>query len=291
MEPSARRGEASASAPPVVAVSAVVAHGSGGQRWRLVAVGAAAGVLSGLLGVGGGIIIVPGLVWALGMDRHTATGTSLLAIVPIAVLATAVYAFAPGGAFDLAASAVVVGGSLLGAVLGSRGNARLSERRLRIAFAGFSLLLGIRLVLPFGFEGAGSETLDLDTFAVALLVVLGLIGGFLAGLLGVGGSVIVIAVMVLALGTSQVLAQGVALAAVVPTVLIGAATHRRLGSLDARAALVVGAGGTLGAIPGALLAFALPADVLRTVFGAFLVLMGARGLRAAARAGDRTPRP
>lgn len=252
------------------------------------AVGAAAGVLSGLLGVGGGIIIVPGLVWALSMDRHRATGTSLLAIVPIAVLAAAVYALVPGGAFDATASAVVVIGSLTGAVLGSRGNARLSERGLRIAFASFSLLLGIRLVLPFGFGGAGSETLDLDAVAVAVLIVLGLIGGYLAGLLGVGGSVIVIAVMMLGLDTSQVLAQGVALAAVVPTVLVGAATHHRLGSLDPRAALIVGAGGTLGAIPGALLAFELPADALRTMFGAFLVVMGVRGLRAVLRAGDRS---
>ena len=104
------------------------------RRWRMVAVGATAGVLSGLLGVGGGIIIVPGLVWAAGISRHTATGTSLLAILPIAVVGALTYALAPGGAFDLEASAVLVAGSLVGAVLGTHINARVSRARCASAW-------------------------------------------------------------------------------------------------------------------------------------------------------------
>ena len=105
------------------------------MRLRLLAVGAAAGVLGGLLGIGGGIVIVPGLMWAAGLDRHTASGTSLLAILPIAVVTALTYAFAPGGAFKLEASAIFVGGSLAGAILGARVNAHVSERALRIAMA------------------------------------------------------------------------------------------------------------------------------------------------------------
>ena len=65
---------------------------------RLALVGVGAGLLSGLLGIGGGIIIVPGLIWGAGLSRHTASGTSLLAILPIAVVAAITYAVAPGGA-------------------------------------------------------------------------------------------------------------------------------------------------------------------------------------------------
>ena len=79
---------------------------------RLAAVGLASGILSGLLGIGGGIIVVPGLIWAAGLGRHKATGTSLLVILPPAAVATLVYALAPGGAFDLEASAILVVGSL-----------------------------------------------------------------------------------------------------------------------------------------------------------------------------------
>ena len=148
---------------------------------RLALVGVAAGLLSGLLGIGGGIIIVPGLIWGAGLTRHTASGTSLLAILPIAVVAAVTYAVAPGGAFEPEASAVFVVGSLGGAVLGARVNARISERGLRIAFWRSSRgVFGLRLVIPIGF-GAGSDTLALDAAHVLLLLALGLNGGFLAG--------------------------------------------------------------------------------------------------------------
>lgn len=249
------------------------------RRWRIVAVGATAGVLSGLLGVGGGIIIVPGLVWATGISRHTATGTSLLAILPIAVVGALTYALAPGGAFDLEASAVLVAGSLAGAVLGTHINARVSPRALRVGLAVLGAVFGARMVVPFGF-GTGKDTLPLDAATLALLVPLGVVGGLLAGLLGVGGSMVMIAVMVLVLGTSQVLAQGVALATVIPTVVVAGALHHHQGSLAPRPGLAVGAAGMLGAVPGALLAFAVPTDALRTAFGAFLIFVGVRTLRA-----------
>jgi uncharacterized membrane protein YfcA len=246
---------------------------------RLAAVGAVAGLLSGLLGIGGGIIIVPGLMWAAGLDRHTASGTSLVAILPIAVVAAVTYAVAPGGAFDPEASAVFVVGSLGGAVLGARVNARVSERALRMAFALITGVFGLRLVIPFGF-GAGHTTLPLDLVSILLLLALGVNGGFLAGLLGVGGGAIAIAVMVFALGTSQVLAQGIALVATIPTVIVAALTHRRQGSLSARDGLAVGFAGMTLAVPGALLAFAIPVSVLRVMFGVLLIVGCVRSLQS-----------
>jgi uncharacterized protein len=246
---------------------------------RLAAVGVAAGLLSGLLGIGGGIIIVPGLMWAAGLDRHTASGTSLVAILPIAVVAAVTYAVAPGGAFDPEASAIFVVGSLGGAVLGARTNARVSERALRTAFALITGVFGLRLVIPFGF-GPGHTTLPLDLPTIALLLALGANGGFLAGLLGVGGGAIAIAVMVFALGTSQVLAQGIALVATIPTVIVAALQHRRQGTLAPDAGLAVGVAGMATAIPGALLAFALPVGLLRALFGLFLIAGSVRMLQA-----------
>jgi uncharacterized membrane protein YfcA len=246
---------------------------------RLALVGGVAGLLSGLLGIGGGIIIVPGLMWAAGCDRHTASGTSLVAILPIAAVAAITYAVAPGGAFDPEASAIFVVGSLGGAVLGARVNARVSERGLRLAFALLTGVFGLRLVIPFGF-GAGHTTLPLDLVTVVILLALGVNGGFLAGLLGVGGGAIAIAVMVFALGTSQVLAQGIALVATIPTVIVGALTHRHQGTLAPRTGLTVGFAGMALAIPGALLAFALPVSLLRVMFGLFLIAGCIRGIQS-----------
>jgi uncharacterized membrane protein YfcA len=245
---------------------------------RLALVGAAAGLLSGLLGIGGGIVIVPGLIWAAGLDRHTASGTSLVAILPIAAVASVTYAIAPGGAFDAEASAIFVLGSVTGAVLGARLNARVSERALRLAMAIISGVFGLRLVIPFGF-GAAKDQLPLDAVTVILLLYLGLQGGVLSGLLGVGGGAIAIAVLA-ATGVSQVLAQGIALVATIPTVVTGALTHRSQGTLALRPGITLGLVGMVLTVPGALLAFALPVGLLRTVFGAFLLLGSYRMFRA-----------
>jgi uncharacterized membrane protein YfcA len=256
---------------------------------RLALVGAAAGLLSGLLGIGGGIIIVPGLIWAAGLDRHTASGTSLVSILPIAAVAAVTYAIAPGGAFDAEASAIFVLGSVAGAVLGARVNARVSERALRMAMAVITLVFGIRLSIPLGF-GAGKEDLPLNAVTVVLLLYLGLQGGFLSGLLGVGGGAIAIAVLA-ATGTSQVLAQGIALVATIPTVIVGALTHRSQGTVALRPGLTLGLVGMALAIPGAFLAFAIPVEVLRTGFGVFLLIGSYRMFRALRRPPVPDPPP
>jgi uncharacterized protein len=256
---------------------------------RLALVGVAAGILSGLLGIGGGIVIVPGLIWAAGLSRHTASGTSLLAILPIAVVSAVTYAVAPGGAFDPEASGIFVAGSVAGAVLGARVNAQVSERALRMAMAVLSLIFGIRLVIPLGF-GTAKEDLPLDAWHVALLVYLGFQGGFLSGLLGVGGGAIAIAVFA-AIGVSQVLAQGIAITATIPTVIVGALTHRTQGTLAPREGLIVGAVGMALAIPGALVAFAVPVEVLRTGFGVFLLFGAFRMFRAMRRVPAPEPAP
>ena len=225
---------------------------------RLAVVGAAAGLLSGLLGIGGGIIIVPGLIWAAGLDRHTASGTSLVAILPIAVVAAVTYAVAPGGAFEPEASAIFVAGSLGGAVLGARVNARLSERGAADGVRAHHRRVRAAPGRSRSASAPGSETLALDLPTIIVLLALGLNGGFLAGLLGVGGGAIAIAVMVFALGTSQVLAQGIALVGDDPHRDRRRAAHRRQGTLAAREGLALGIAGMATAIPGALAGLRAP---------------------------------
>jgi uncharacterized membrane protein YfcA len=210
-----------------------------------------------------------------------------VAILPIATVAAITYAVAPGGAFDAEASAIFVVGSIAGAVFGARVNARVSERALRLAMAVLTLIFGLRLVIPLGF-GAGKEDLPLDAVHVALLVYLGVQGGFLAGLLGVGGGAIAIAVFA-AIGVNQVLAQGIAITATIPTVIVGALQHRRQGTLAPREGLMTGLVGMAFAIPGAFLAFALPVEVLRTGFGVFLLFGSYRMFLALRR--TRAPEP
>jgi uncharacterized membrane protein YfcA len=110
---------------------------------QLVAIGLAGGVLSGLLGVGGGIVMVPLLVlWARSSQRD-AHAVSLGAIIPISVAGVLTYGAAgkvrPGEALALAA------GSILGARLGAGALARIDERALKLAFGLF--LAGIAIFM------------------------------------------------------------------------------------------------------------------------------------------------
>jgi len=108
---------------------------------KLAAVGMLAGLTSGLLGVGGGILIVPLLVYWAGYRQRDAHAWSLGAIVPIALAGLVVYA--AEGEVRLAEAGALVAGSLLGALGGARALTRLPERTLRLLFAGFLLTTAV----------------------------------------------------------------------------------------------------------------------------------------------------
>lgn len=110
----------------------------------LIAVGAAAGLGSGLLGVGGGTVMVPLLVAFAGFSQHRAHATSLAAIVPIAAVAAAVFALE--GVAEWGTAALLAAGAFVGAPLGARVMAALGERSLEAAFGAFLVAVGLAMV-------------------------------------------------------------------------------------------------------------------------------------------------
>jgi len=110
----------------------------------LALIGAAAGVLSGLLGVGGGIIMVPALVIA-GFGQHRAQATSLAAIVPIAMVGAFIFGRAEN--VDLLAAVVLAAGSLVGVRIGALLMHRLSEVLLARIFGAFMVVVAITLLV------------------------------------------------------------------------------------------------------------------------------------------------
>jgi uncharacterized membrane protein YfcA len=115
-------------------------------RWlKLAAIGTAAGVFSGLFGVGGGSIIVPLLVLWLGYETREATGTSLAAIVIIAAIAAAMQA---GYGNVNAGQAAAVGLPAVGGVLaGTWLQQRIATKWLQLAFSAFLVFAAIDLVV------------------------------------------------------------------------------------------------------------------------------------------------
>jgi uncharacterized protein len=113
------------------------------------------------------------------------------------------------------------------------------------------------------------------------LIVVGAAAGVLAGLLGVGGGILLVPFLVLAVGMTQHEAEATSLLVILPTAVAASVALRRRGLGDLPIALVIGMVGALGAVVGALLALSLPADVLRAVFAVLLAVAGLRLIRDA----------
>jgi uncharacterized membrane protein YfcA len=112
----------------------------------LAAIGTAAGLLSGLFGVGGGVLIVPALVLWCGFDERLATGTSLAAIVVVASAATAVH-----GAYGNVhvVEGVLVGvPAVAGVLIGTELQQRITTKAIALVFAAMLLVVAVDLLVP-----------------------------------------------------------------------------------------------------------------------------------------------
>jgi uncharacterized membrane protein YfcA len=108
--------------------------------------GLAAGVLSGLMGLGGGIIIIPVLVLLFGFSQHTAQGTALaLMVPPIGLLAA--WAYYKQGFVDLKVAAFICLGFFVGGLLGAKFAVEIPEPILRKVFGAFLLIISLRMIL------------------------------------------------------------------------------------------------------------------------------------------------
>jgi len=248
---------------------------------RDAAIGGIAGLAGGLLGVGGGFVLVPlQVIWAK-RDQHRAIGTSLAAILPIAIVAAATYYFGSSAPqADLSVAFFLAVGGVLGVVIGSLAARRIPDRALKVIVAivlfsaGLKELYDVLLGTAPHLVGTAAATFGPQDYA--LMTVGGLAIGVISGLTGVGGGVLVVPLLALGFGIGQRVAQGTSLIAILPTAAIGALTHQRSGNVDLRAASWMAAGGVPAALLGSALALWLPARALGGLFGVFLLVAAAR---------------
>ncbi len=110
----------------------------------LLAVGLLAGISAGMFGIGGGLIIVPALVFFYGLSQHAAVGTSLGALL-LPVGALSAYVYWKNGNLNVGYSLLIAVGLFLGAYLGARLVQPVSDLTLRRLFAGFLIVVSIRM--------------------------------------------------------------------------------------------------------------------------------------------------
>lgn len=112
----------------------------------LLLVGLVAGILSGFVGIGGGVIMVPALVWLLGYSQHQAQGTSL-AVLMFPVVFLAVRNYYKAGVIDPKVVAFIAVAFVLGSYFGSKWSLALPVETVRKVFGGIILLVALKLIL------------------------------------------------------------------------------------------------------------------------------------------------
>jgi uncharacterized membrane protein YfcA len=236
-------------------------------------IGVVGGMLSGLVGVGGGIVFVPGLLYAGGWRIQEAVAASLVIIIFSSLSGTIRNArsadpvnWRVAGLLSLA----VAPSSLLGVFI-----SRVSpEIVVKLAFA--TLLLA--LAYPTA-RGGGEYDPDRKHIPLLLVFLAGVFIGTLSGLVGVGGGVVMVPLMVLGMGLTTKKAVSTSLAVVMFTGLVGAAGYVATGFRDVHELLSLPPliiGSIIGAPLGVRIRDWLPENVVRIGFGVFMVIVALR---------------
>lgn len=241
--------------------------------WRGLLIGAIAGMLSGLFGVGGGIVIVPALLALTSMERKLAHGTSLAATLPIAAASLVTYSV--NGNVDWPVAACLAAGAIVGAVVGTQLLQVIPKTPLTIIFIVTILATAIRLLLSD--EATGRDTLSV--LGVVALVAIGFITGTLAGLLGIGGGVIMVPVLVVLFAEVPVIAKGTSVAVIVPSSIVGTIRNRKKRNADIPLAAAIGGAGIVSAVIGSLISDGISDGLSNAMFAILLVLVAALQIR------------
>lgn len=242
------------------------------QLLLLSVIGIIGGVLSGLVGVGGGLVFVPGLVYVAGWEIKEAVAASLVIIVFSSLSGTIRNArsedpvdWRTAGILSL----TVAPSSLIGVAI-----SRVSpDTVVELAFATLLIALAYPTAKGRGNLEAGKK------IALPLVFLAGIFIGALSGLVGVGGGVMMVPLMVLGMGLGTKKAVSTSLAVVMATGLIGAAGYIATGFRDpdqllSLPPLIIGS--MVGAPFGVRLRDWMPEAKLRVGFGVFMVIVALR---------------
>ncbi len=254
------------------------------------AVGVGVGAFSGLLGVGGGILLVPYLVLRRAFSQKAAQATSLVLVAIAAGAGTLTYALRSSVAW-LPALIVIVGG-LIGAWLGAHLVQRVRDARLQMAFGVLLVLVGARLLWPSDLSvPIDANEPELQVGIVVAYLASGVGMGLLSTLFGIGGGILLIPILAIGFGYGQQLAAGTSLAVMAPVALVGAIRLTKPGLTNWRLGALFGLGAILGATGGAWLALTLPGPLVRQIFAVVMIALGLRMTRLGWRSRQGGPSP
>jgi uncharacterized membrane protein YfcA len=229
-------------------------------------IGFVSGVASGAFGIGGALLSTPGIRWFLDTPALVAVGTTLPVIIPTAL--TGVYTYARNKLIDVPTAAVLSASGSVFAVGGALVTQVVPGELLLVLTAALILFLSVRMLRTT----EGEHRTDIRP-STPLLLLVGAASGFVSGLLGVGGGVVLVPVLTVLLRFPVKTALGTSLAVVAAQSIPGTITHAIIGNVDWR---IVG-GLIIGVVPGARLgsrAAVAAADAkLRVIVGGAMAVL------------------
>ena len=230
---------------------------------KLFLIGLIGGLLSGILGIGGGIVFVPLLTYLTKEDFKINTGISSLAIVFVAS-ASAVSYIVNGIEISTYVFYLIIG-AVIGGYLGSRISKFITSKNLQRMFSVLLLFAAYRMYFGTNFSSRFEEN-------ILLYILIGILSGMGSGLLGIGGGIIRIPLLIFFGGIGNLAAQGVSLITAIPSSVAAVIPKLRDREFIKRG-IIIGIFGIIGSIIGSNIAFALPQKTLNYAFATFLVLV------------------
>ena|SRR6202035_3931842 len=236
------------------------------------------GVLVGLLGIGGGVVLVPALVYLLHYDQHMAQGTSLFILLPPIGLG-ALWEYWKNGQVDLRAGIYCALGFLIGGYGGGKIAVPMPSNVLKAIFGCFLMMSAVLLwrktsavSAPNGVDAGSSKESSLRALGIFLMAGF---CGVAAGMVGIGGGVLLVPLLSLLFGFSQHRAQGTSLIALIPpTGLLAFLAYWKAGYVDLHTGVLLIPGVFAGGILGGIMARKLNARRMGEVFAALMFLLG-----------------
>ncbi len=240
--------------------------------------GIAAGILSGLFGIGGGIVLVPSLIVIFGLDILDANATSLAAmLLPVGILG--VWAYYKAGLINIRDSLWISFGLFLGSFLGGELAVNISESLLAKLYAAILLYIALSYFDVFSYfkkskNKKNSFNPGTPKKPIRVYIAVGIGAGIFAGLFGKGGGIVIVPVLIGLLHYDAKAAAATSLAALqLPVGLPSVIIYAENGHLNLLFAALIAVGILAGAFFGSKLGVKLPSALFKKIYALFLLVV------------------
>ncbi|MCR3754723.1 MAG: hypothetical protein DMNBKLKJ_00157 [Candidatus Westeberhardia cardiocondylae] len=233
-------------------------------------IGIIIGILGGVLGIGGGLIAIPIFNTFFHMNQHIAQGTALIIIIPNVLIGFLIYKKHHN--IDIQTTCTLSIFSTISSWISATIVNNIPIQNLQKISATFLTIISIYYILQWINDNYKITKKNIISLSYKFLPFLGIISGFISGILTIGGGLIIVPTLVTLFGLKQNKAQGIALASVAPNAIISLYSYAQHGNVNWNIGLPLALGSTISITFGAELAHKLPEKWIKLTF--FIILIG-----------------